>query len=175
MNETLLIDLLDQLRDSSLLTVQKGQALLLVDDASLSIGNPDSPNVLVASGDYDAPDAVGLRRLLKTNAGKIIDAYYQSHPLSWIGFDRQVKDLCEQHGYLMFAATPGQRAEKTLFVEQGTVIALDREDPRHSYGVFCEVTKLVNQEDIKPGVEHWIESGQAYDGYLSMNVCRYNC
>jgi len=175
MNETLLIALLDQLSDSSLLAVQRGQALLLVDDASLSIGNPDSLNVLVASDDYDAPDAIELRRILKANAGEIIDAYYQSHPLSWMGFDRQVKGLCEQYGYHMFTATPGQRAEKTLFVEQGTVVVLDREDPRHIYGVYCEIAKSVNNEDIKPAVEQWIESGQAYDGYLSMNVCRYNC
>jgi|GEM_PF-1569243 len=175
MNEALLTVLLDQLSDPSLLAVQKGQALLLVDDASLSIGNPDSPNVLVAADDYDAPDAAELRRLLKANTAKIIDAYYQSHPLSWTGFDQQVKDLCEQHGYQVFTATPGKRAEKTLFVEQGTVIALDREDPRHAYGVFCELARSVDNEDIKPAIEHWIESGQAYDGYLSMNVCRSNC
>ena len=175
MNEALLIDLLDQLNDSSLLIVQKGQALLLVDDTSLSIGNPDSQNVLVASGDYDALDAVELRRTLKANAAEIVDAYYQSHPLSWRGFDRQVKELCEQYGHIAFTATPGQRAEKTLFVEQGTVIALGREDPRHAYGIFCELAEPVNNEDIKSVLEQWIGSGQAYDGYLSMNICRYDC
>ena len=172
MNETLLIVLLDQLSDSSLSAIQKGQALLLVDDASLSIGSPDSPNVLVAADDYDAPNAVELRQALKDNASKVIESYYQSHPLSWTGFDRQVKNLCEQHGYAAFTATPGQRAEKTLFVEQGTVIALDSEDPEHAKGVFCELVKPLNNEDIKPVVEQWIDSGQAYDAYLSMDVRR---
>ena len=175
MNEALLIDLLNQLNDSSLLVVQKGQALLLVDDASLSIGNPESLNVLVASGDYDALDAVELRRALKANAGKIVDTYYQSHPLSWRGFDRQVKELCEQYGHITFTATPGQRAEKTLFVEQGTVIALSSEDPRYSHGIFYELAEPVSNEDIKSALGQWIGSGQAYDGYLSMNICRYDC
>jgi hypothetical protein len=32
-----------------------------------------------------------------------------------------------------------------------------------------------NLMDTATQVEKWLNSGEAYDRYLSMNVCRYNC
>jgi hypothetical protein len=175
MNESLLLELLDQLSTASLAVMLKGQALLLVDDQSLAIGSPDAPNVLVAPGIYDAADAESLRTALKNDADRLNEAYYQAHPMSWNGFDRQVKLLCEQHGYEAFAAAAGERPEKSLFVEQGTVIAAGRNSPRHQYGTYCELPLAKDSADIRQSVEQWIASGQAYDGYLGMNAGQHEC
>jgi hypothetical protein len=83
--------------------------------------------------------------------------------------------LCETHGYEAFAALPDARPAKSLFVEQGTVTAESQDSPRFRYGTYCELPVSTNAGDIKQVVERWISSGQAYDSYLVMNLCRLNC
>ncbi|HEY5734318.1 MAG TPA: hypothetical protein VIU36_06105 [Gammaproteobacteria bacterium] len=175
MDATRLKILLDQLSVAALNVVLKGQALLLVDDASLALGDPESPNVLVHPEAFTANDADQLRRALLENSEELIAGYYRTHPLSWAGFDRQVKALFEAHGYETFAALPDVMPVKSLFVEQGTVIAEAQDSPRFQYGTYCELPGASGPEQIKQAVERWVSSGQAYDSYLGMNVCRHNC
>jgi hypothetical protein len=88
MDTARLKELLEQFSASALAVVQKGQALLLVDDASLSLGSPDAPNVLVFPDAYKADDASALRQVLLDHVDELIDCYYRTHPLTWTGFDR---------------------------------------------------------------------------------------
>ena len=170
MDATRLKILLDQLSAAALNVVLKGQALLLVDDAGLALGDPESPNVLVHPEAFTANDADQLRQVLLENSEELIAGYYRTHPRSWVGFDRQVKALFETHGYETFAASPDARPVKSLFVEQGTVIAEAQDSPRFSYGIYCELPRSSGPEEIKQAVERWVSSGQAYDSYLGMNV-----
>lgn len=91
------------------------------------------------------------------------------------GFNDQLYRLIEQFSQQAFCAIAGQQAEKTLFVEGGELMTLGKEDPRHAYGVFCELPDLIKPSGIANYVSHWIEQEEAYEGYLSTNVCRYNC
>ena len=167
--------LLGQLNTAALGVVLKGQALLLVDDASLALGDPEAPNVLVHPEAFSANDVEQLRQVLLENSEELIEGYYRTHPLSWVGFDRQVKALCETQGYETFAALPDARPAKSLFVDQGSVIAEGQDSPRFPYGTYCELPAATGPDEIKQAVERWIGSGQAYDSYLGMDVCRYNC
>jgi hypothetical protein len=62
-----------------------------------------------------------------------------------------------------------------LFVDGGEVIAECADSPRHRYGVFCELESTLSEHAIEEQVRQWLERGEAYEDYLGMNVCRYNC
>ena len=90
-------------------------------------------------------------------------------------FNQQVLDLLKQHGAGVFAAVEGQFPMMTLFVEGDQVVAISADNPRHCYGAFCELPRPIDAAKVEDFVHKWIESGEAYSLYLSMNVCRYNC
>lgn len=97
-----------------------------------------------------------------------------TEPLSREAFERQVRELFEQHGIESFAAPPGQLPARSLFVGSDGVVAEAADSPRHRYGAYCEIP-AGNLMDLATLVEKWLNSGEAYDLYMSMNVCRYNC
>ena len=96
-------------------------------------------------------------------------------PLEKDDFNRQVRALIAKHGPEAFAALPGQYPQYTLFVEGDRVIAEGADSPKHRYGVFFERPARLTDEALAAALEEWLESGEAFDHYMSMNVCRYNC
>ena len=95
--------------------------------------------------------------------------------LSRSAFDRQVEALFEQHGAAAFAALEGHYPERTLFVEGDRVVAESADSPRHRYGTFCELEEPLDGAALEAYVRQWLASGDAYELYIGMNVCRYNC
>jgi hypothetical protein len=95
-------------------------------------------------------------------------------PLTRDDFNKQVRELFDQHGIEAFAAPAGQLPARSLFVDNGEIVAEPADSPRHRYGAYCEMP-AGNLMDVATQVEKWLNSGEAYDLYLSMNVCRYNC
>ena len=95
--------------------------------------------------------------------------------LSRSDFDRQVEALFGQHGARAFAALEGQYPERTLFVEGEQVVAESADSPRHRYGTFCELEEPLSGAALEAHVRQWLASGDAYELYIGMNVCRYNC
>lgn len=76
-------------------------------------------------------------------------------------------ELVQQFGARQFVAVAGHRAQRCLFVEQGEVIAQQQGSPRYSYGNFYKLTTPGDGDDhIESRIEHWIESGDAYQHYL---------
>lgn len=90
-------------------------------------------------------------------------------------FNTQVASLIEQLGAAAFCAPPGLSAEYSLFVEGDQVIAEPRGAPRHPYGVHCEISAGLSDSQIVDRFNKWLETGEAYEEFLGMNVCRYNC
>ena len=175
MTESFFIEQLKQLSDSDWHAIFSGQGLLMINDSHLEIGSPDLTNVIVAERFFTAKDdeafkqhAINISRELYTN-------YYRTHPLTLYGFNHQFYRMLEKFSPEDFCASAGQRAEKTLFVEDGELIAMGESDPRHAYGVCCELPESIKPSTIVNYLSHWIEQGEAYEAYLSMNICRYNC
>ena len=175
MNESFFREQLKQLSESDWNKIFSGQAVLMVNDTHLEVGSPDLPNVIISAQFFDTSDAELLKQNILNAADELYVNYYRTHPLTLYGFNDQLYRLVQQYSPEAFCASKGQRAERTLFVESGELMALDNEDPRHAYGVFCELTDLVKPSGVGNYLSHWIEDGQAYEDYLSMNVCRYNC
>jgi len=175
MTESFFIEQLKQLSESDWNAIFSGQGLLMVNDTQMEIGSADQPNVILAAHFFVANDPDTLKQNTLDAAGEIYRNYYRTHPLTLYGFNDQLYRLIHQYTTEAFCATKGQRAEKTLFVEGGELIVLDSTDPRYSYGVFCELPQSIKPSAIANYLSHWIERGEAYEGYLSMNVCRYNC
>lgn len=98
-----------------------------------------------------------------------------SRALTPAEFEQQVQALFEQHGAAAFAAPMGQLPSYTLFVDGEQVVAEAQASPRHRYGAFCELTQPVATGALAPHVQQWLQTGEAYALYLSMNVCRYSC
>ena len=175
MNATELTQLIETLDEDVLNTLLDGKALLLVDDIMLVNGDINAPNVFVAPGQFSANNARQLRQELVDNAGQLLEDYYRIHPLTRHGFEAQAGLLIQQFGHAAFAAAEGHWPQRTLFVEQGTVIAEDQASPRHRYGVYCELPKLMDADTTGSTLEKWLANGEAYEQYLGANVCRYNC
>lgn len=175
MNASVFIQLLDQLTDADWQAVAAGRCLQLLDDQLLATGPADAPNCLFRATSADSADAAALKQDALSRAEQLLHDYYRTHPLTPAGFKRQVSALLERHGAAAFAARPGKRPDCSLFVDGGTVVAETRDSPRHPYGAYCEVEGSLDDAAVASRVRQWLERGEAYDHYLGMNVCRYNC
>jgi hypothetical protein len=175
MNRQFFLAELARLGDTDLARLANGQYLRLVEDQRLAVGEHNELDVMRLSLPDGANDAPSIRRYLEAAAGNLVDAFYREHPLSESGFKNQVSRLIDAHGAQAFAGVAGERADVTLFVDGGEVIAETRGNPRHPYGAFLELDSALDAASIIDRVQHWLASGEAYRQYLSMNVCRYNC
>jgi hypothetical protein len=90
-------------------------------------------------------------------------------------FNAQVASLVEELGPAAFCAAPGQRPEYTLFVEDKQVVAEPRNAPRYPYGLYCEIRTGLSDDQIADYLNKWLTTGGAYEEFLGMNVCRFNC
>ena len=96
-------------------------------------------------------------------------------PPSLEDFNTQVETLITRLGAGAFCTTEGQSPDYSLFVEEDRVIAEPRTEPRHAYGLFCTVKAGLSESEMGLLMEKWLQSGEAYQEFLAMNVCRYNC
>lgn len=168
-------ELLEQLPDGSWRAIIDGAALLLVDDQGVDLGSRDAPNAIVTAVDGVSDHATRFRARVITESEEILAAYYRTHPVTQVGFNRQVVRLIEEHGAESFAAAPDTLPELTLFVDGGVVVAEPSDSPRHRYGTYCELDGSSRVTSVAKRVQLWVESDEAYQSYLSMNVCRYSC
>ncbi|MEW8579691.1 MAG: hypothetical protein AB2591_05085 [Candidatus Thiodiazotropha sp.] len=90
-------------------------------------------------------------------------------------FYGQVTGLIAELGAAAFCASPGGLPQFTLFVDGNRVIAEPRNAPRHPYGVYCTLSEGLTEEQLTEHLHKWLNSGEAYQQFLSMNLCRYNC
>jgi len=107
--------------------------------------------------------------------GESMSESSRAEALSQSEFNRQVEELFAAHGPAAFAAPLFGTPKYTLFVDGETVVAESGESPRHKYGTFCELEEALAGAALEAHVRQWLESGEAYALYLSMNVCRYDC
>ncbi len=150
-----------------------GHVLRLVDDERLDWGSGGEADTLLDALPPEASaDPVAW---LQGHVAELIAAYYRTHPLTRRGFDRQVQALFARHGADAFAAPAGARPRFTLFVDGGTVVAEPRSAVRHRYGAHCELPASLPAVNAARQAQVWLDNGAAYDDYLGMNVCRYNC
>ncbi len=175
MNAQTFENLLNELDAHSWDTLLGGAYLRLVDDEQLIVSEEDTPDRIIAGADFTAGDAAELKRTLLERAEDILHQYYRTHPLTQKGFNKQLRQLAEQHGIEAFMAVGGQRPDYTLFVEGGELVAEPKGSPRHPYGAFLELEQALPENKREDAFAKWLDSGSAYEQYLSMNVCRYNC
>ena len=173
MNHFELQHLLEQLDDDIWRVLLNGQPLALVDDKRLvSAAKPEDKIFILPQ---NADDISSLRESVIKNAEELLNNYYLSHPLSKAGFTLQVQKLVEQYGASVFAAEYPDIPERTLFVDVGEVVAEGHGSPRHRYGAYCELQEALQGEALEQFVQQWLTSGEAYELYIGMNVCRYGC
>jgi len=172
MNIELFNQLLIAMTDSQWQQLANGMNLTLLNDQEFLIDS-DISNCIVNSEQLAASGIADIKGYVMQNAGELLHNYYLSNPLSQTGFNWQVKQLFNKIGIENFVAHDFQPAAHSLFVEGSKVIAEDTSSPRHAYGVYF--TAENEEDDTKQQAIDWVDSGEAYEVYLSMNVCRYNC
>jgi len=175
MNSQELRQQLEQLDNASWQQLLAGKALRLVDDQRLELAEPGERSLIVPEQGDCGLDVPALREQIMGQAGELIDEYYLRNPLSLAEFNRQVESLIEQYGAAAFAAEYGEVPVRTLFVEVGDVLAETSESPRHRYGAFCELDEPLEGPALEERVAAWLDSQEAYEKYISMNICRYSC
>lgn len=174
MNKAQFKKLLESVSNEQWQSVVDGEALLLVDDEVIQLGPVKANEAIILADRDNAQTADQLRRACLQDVDDILINFYLTRPLTRTGFNNQVKGLVERYGAEKFGAPEGQLPELTLFVDVAEVIAEDTSSPRHRYGAGCELSTF-SPLSPEEQVIRWIESGGAYDRYLGMNVCRYNC
>ncbi len=98
-----------------------------------------------------------------------------SEPITLSNFNQQVERLFAEHGGGAFAAFRFEEPDFSLFVEDTTVVAEPKGSPRFPYGTFCELETALTGNELEAHMWHWLRSGEAYDQFLGMNVCRFGC
>lgn len=160
-----------------------GKSLCMEEDKTLTIGSDSDANRIITDASNLNSNPESLREQLLEQADELVTQFYRTHPLTKTGFNQQVRLLVQQYGAEQFAAVGGQRAKRTLFVDVGEVLAEKQGEPRYPYGSYFqfspgksfEFTSGNGNSSIENLVVDWIDNGEAYEQYLSMNVCRYNC
>jgi len=153
-------------------SIADGANLNLLNDQQLII-SVENNNSIVENKHITSTSPDEIKAHMISHASVLLQQYYLNHPLSDTGFNQQVKNLFDKHGIETFISNNEQAAERTFFVEGAEVIAENASSPRHPYGVYFTVE---NKKDFAPQQAiNWVDSGEAYETYLSMNVCRYNC
>lgn len=175
MNVSQFKSLLEGLDEHSWQALLQGQSLIVIDDESLALEGRLHEKAIVPPQLDKVMEPSSLREFVLLHADEYLNEYYRLNPLSPKGFNRQVQTLVEQYGADAFAAEYPDVPQRTLFVEVGDVIAEDSSSPRHRYGAYCELEQPLSGKQLEAFVQQWIDSNQAYERYISMNVCRYSC
>ncbi len=174
MNAQQFIDSLNELDDSDFQAILDGQALIVFQDSSLTIGRTDVAYVIFELGDesFDTTDA--LKASLIERAEDLITEYYQYNPLSKEYFNKELTKMMQELGWDAFLAMPGQEAKYKLFVDGSTLHAEDESSPRYKYGSHQVLDEKMPATAIQNKAKNWIQSGAAYENYISTNVCRWS-
>lgn len=176
MNTEIFIQLLERVSDSDWQAIVGGQALCMIDDERLEVGDSDNNAAIVKNTIPGRSHSERFKQEVINDAESILQKYYFIHPLTQAGFNRQAKKLIKLKGAKAFAATSGNLPEFSLFVDGGELLAEGADSPRHRYGAFCEIEKMPAEPVIvESRVIEWLQNNEAYELYLNMNVCRYNC
>ncbi len=162
---------LQTLSDEQLSAVAQGQILVWQNDAELICTDAPTAPIMLQAGQIQAADNQALKAALLAQTESLYHDFYQKTPLSPAGFQAQVQDLFDQHSAGAFVATSNKAAAFSLFVELGEVIVEPQGAAKFPYGLCFQQSFLNSSETI----EDWLENGEAYAQYLSMNVCRYQC
>lgn len=148
--------------------------LVMQDDERLMLVSHALKNIFFSADMVKADSVNELKDKVLEHAEALLAEYYRKHPLTKKGFYH--KALSAVKGKEQdFAAASRENPNCTLFVEGGEVVVEDQDSPRHPYGVYCELPANTPQDAIPGIVQQWLESGDAHENYLEMNVCRYFC
>ncbi|MDG6778243.1 hypothetical protein QCB44_05950 [Thiomicrorhabdus sp. zzn3] len=150
-------------------------ALVVFQDKALTLGKPDEAYVIYELGDdqFDSVDA--LKAHLLEQAEEMLQEYYQYNPLSKMFFNQSLMDLINENDENAFVSMPGQEAKLKLFCENGKLVAEGPESPRFKYGFNLHLKEKMLPQAISNKVKNWVQSGTAYEEYISVNVCRFSC
>jgi len=110
MNDKQFKEQLEQLEEASWQSILEGQSIVIVDDQRLALGAGEAENAVVSASSFQFSDADELRREVLSRAPELLCSYYQAHPLSLPGFNRQVVELIERYSAEAFAAPCGGAA-----------------------------------------------------------------
>lgn len=174
MNSQQFIEALNELDDSQLQEILDGQGLIVYQDTSLTTGRPDAAYVIYELGEDAYDDIVALKTALSEQADALIDEYYQFNPLSKEYFNRELMKMLQELGWDAFLQQPGEEANYKLFVEKDQLVAEDASSLRFKYGTCLELEQKFPSTALQNKAKNWVQSGSAYEGYITTNVCRWS-
>ncbi|MDX1353177.1 MAG: hypothetical protein R3254_09205 [Thiomicrorhabdus sp.] len=160
--------------DENYQAILDGAALIIFEDKGLTLGKSQQAYVIFEMGDESFDNIQALKNSLLERADELIQEYYQYNPISKMHFNKQLLDLVKEHGANAFVTMPGQEASVKLFVEGSHVVIEGNDSPRFKYGFCLVLNEKVLPQAVENKVKNWVQSGSAYDDYISVNVCRFS-
>lgn len=174
MNTQLFTEQLEQFSDENYQSILEGAALIIFEDKALTLGRSEQAYVIFELGDESFDSVSKLKASLISRADDLIQEYYQYNPLSKMHFNNQLLQLVKEHGANAFVTMPGQEATAKLFVNNDSVIVEGIASPRFKYGFCLVLNEKLLAQAVENKVKNWVQSGSAYDDYISVNVCRFS-
>lgn len=174
MNSQQFIEALNELDDSQLQEILDGQGLIVYQDAGLTTGRSDAAFVIYELGEDPYQDTASLKAALTEQADTLIDEYYQFNPLSKEYFNKELIKMLQELGWDAFLQQPGEVPNYKLFVEKDQLVAEDSSSMRFKYGSCLELDQKFPATALQNKAKNWVQSGSAYEGYITTNVCRWS-
>ncbi|MBO1923256.1 hypothetical protein [Thiomicrorhabdus sp. 6S3-12] len=174
MNAEQFTQALTEFSDENYQAILDGAALIIEQDKGLTLGKTEQAFVIFELGDESFDSVAELKASLIDRAEALIKEYYQFNPVSKLHFNNQLQRLIQEHGANAFVSMPGQEATVKVFVDDDAVVAEGSESPRFKYGFCMVLSEKMLPQAIENKVKNWVQSGSAYDDYISVNVCRFS-
>lgn len=165
---------LNEFSDENYQSIMDGAALIIHDDKALTLGKSEQAYVIFELGDESFDSIEALKASLIERSAELIEEYYQYNPISKMHFNNQLINLVKEYGAPAFVTMPGQQATVKLFSQDGKVIVENKDSLRFKYGFCLVLNEKVLSQALENKVKNWIQSGSAYDDYISVNVCRFS-
>lgn len=174
MNSELFKQQLNEFSDENYQAILNGASLVIFEDKSLTLGRSEQAFVIFELGDEAFDSTEALKLSLIDRADALIVEYYEHNPLSKQFFNTELAKLVKEHGYENFVSMPSTTPSIKLFVNDGKVLVEGRDSPRFKYGFHLHLTEKMMPQAVENKVKNWVQSGSAYDDYISVNVCRFS-
>lgn len=164
----------ETLTDEAYQAILNNEGLIIHQDESLKIGSSDAAFVIYELGDDGFTTADQVKQYLLTNAEELMATYYQFNPISKEYFNRELNKVFAEHGADAFVSLTGKMPQKVFFVEDGKIVVEDESSIKFKYGIYLQIEDA-NSSMVKINkTKNWLQSGNAYQDYISTNVCRFS-
>lgn len=165
---------INRLNTEQLQNILDGDRLIIYQDKKLAINHENCAYVIYELGDDTFSSVEKLTAYLLNNHAPLLEEYYKFNPLSKEFFNLSITHLISENDDEAFISHPEVDAKLKIFVDNGTLVTEDVGSQRFKYGINLKLKEKMPERALLNQLRNWVQSGTAYNDYISVNVCRFS-